>query len=543
MFYKLKNLFILLALITCIIPYAQVNAKEDTYDVYPAQAPVKFTFNLSTAIPAINANIPYDLDFKGQDIYVAVIDTGVQKDHPFFQDRVVLEACFATICPNGSTQMIGSGAAAPVHYHGTHVAGIAAGYNSQIHGVAPAAKIIAINVFNAAGAAYDGDIIKALQWISSISNDYNIASVNMSLGSSTTYTSTCDDYIPALTAAIEDLRSKKIATVISAGNSYAHGMSAPACISSAVSVAATYKTSTNITNFSNVNRYTTIAAPGSSIYSSKTASTYGSASGTSMSAPFVTGAFAVYRSKFGTQDVSKVVSDFTSTTKKSLDSYTGLYIPYLTFDHLFAPPTPTTTTTTSTTTLPSTTTTLLPPSPTTTLPPVVTLPIPVTTTTILLPTTTTTVPVTTTTTSPVTTTIPTTTTTTTIPQTTTTTTTLPIPPSPTLMPVLPPRLHEISTRFKNMTQIYYRDPLNRNPKSPYKFSNIAYYNLICNGNLTYTIQVSSVSRWRVYNIPMKPSQISYCYMESISKDGVSKASSSTLYTPYSLFKFSFKKNK
>lgn len=341
--------------------------------VRTARTRVKFKVFLDQSIPKINANIPYDLGYRGDNVYVVVIDTGVEKAHPFLKDRVALEACFSTSCPNGQSSMIGPGAAAPVHWHGTHVAGIIAGSNQYMHGVAPNVKIIAVNVFDSLGGAFDSDIIKALQWVDSISADYNIAAVNMSLGSSAIFRNTCDTYIPALTTAILNLKNKNIATVVSSGNSYALGMSSPACISHSVSVAATSTWSDKVTSFSNVSEITTFSAPGLTIQSSKLMSSYGAASGTSMSAPHVTGSFAVYRSKFGVQSVNKVVSDFQNTSVPAIDDYTKIITKRIDFKLLFSDgSTPSTSTTipVTTTTNPVTTTTV--PSPTTTAPVVTT---------------------------------------------------------------------------------------------------------------------------------------------------------------------------
>jgi subtilisin family serine protease len=493
MSFKLKRIVLCAALISSVFIYTPVQAKYTTYDVAPATSPVKFTYSLSTSIPFISANIPFDSQYRGQGIYTVIIDTGIEASHPFFQNRVALEACFAAVCPNGKNQQIGPGAAKPVHWHGTHVAGIVAGYNSSFHGVAPEANIIAINVFDATGAAYDDDIIRALNWVLSISNNYNIAAINMSLGGNTTYTTTCDDYMPSMTTAIENLRAKNIATVIAAGNNYANGMSAPACISSSVSVAAMYTGTGSITNFSNINKYTTIAAPGASINSSKTEASYGTASGTSMATPFVVGAFAVYRSKFGIQSVSKVVSDFKSTTKTAYDSYARITIPRLDFAHLFATDTPTTTTTAA----PVTTTTVVPITTTTT---------PQVTTTTSSVVTTSTIPVTTTTIPVVTTTSVASTTTTTPPVVTTTI------PRTSSKPVSTPILHEISGIYKTFVYIYYRHPY-------YNSQNVSYYTLKCNGSTEYTIPRNGSNGWDVYKLKVPAKNISYCAMRSVSYDG------------------------
>ena len=344
----------------------QVNAKAPV-DVLQATGPVLFKMNLTKAIPRISANIPYDSGYKGQGSYVVVIDSGVQSDHPFLAGKVALEACFAPVCPNGTTKQIGPGAAKPVHWHGTHVAGIVAGSNATMHGVAPEAKIIAINIFNSSGSTYDGNIIEALTWVDSISSDYNIAAVNMSLGTSQVFKTSCNNYIPALTSIISTLKSKNIATVIAAGNSYAYGMSSPACITDSVSVAATYVDKDLVTNFSNVHEDTDLSAPGFSISSSDSNSNYRVASGTSMAAPMVAGSYAVYRSKFGIQSVDKVTSDFRSTGIEARDDYTALSTKRIDFKSLFnngSPPPTTTPPPTTSTTLPGATTTT-----TTTIPP------------------------------------------------------------------------------------------------------------------------------------------------------------------------------
>jgi subtilisin family serine protease len=466
---KTVGVFAGFAILTSLFSYKEVSAESNRIynDVAEAPGPVRFKFTLNTAIPYIKANQAHASNYQGQDAYIVIIDTGIEAAHPFFGGRVALEACFAIRCPNGQRSMIGKGAAVPVHMHGTHVAGIAAGSNSQFTGVAPKANIIAINVFDSAGA-YDTDIIKALNWVSTISSDYNIVSVNMSLGGSQIFRSTCDGYIPEMTDAIRVLREKNIATVIASGNSYAYGMSAPACISYAVSVAATFSDKDDITTFSNVNELTTIAAPGNAINSSALMGSYRTASGTSMASPFVAGAFAVYYSKFGKQTVSKVISDFASFAPKATDAYTGIKVNRLDFNNLFGNGTPVVTTTT---TAPSPTTTT--PSPTTT--------VPVTTTTVSPSPTTTVVP------SP--------------------TTTLP-----------PPQFHPTFTRpilldlyggYTTSVYVKYRVPaVGRNIVSHYK--------LYCDGKDVYTIPQQSTFSIITYRLDVPAKNINYCHITAVS---------------------------
>ena len=374
---RIKDRCIKLILTLTLILPVFVNSKIDIVsagDVAPATTRIKFYPSLSNAIPTMGANIAFDSNYQGQGSYIVIIDTGIEAVHSFVGGRVALQACFSVKCPNGQTSMVGPGAAVPVHWHGTHVAGIAGGYlNATMHGVAPKVGIIVVNVFGYDGSASDSDIVRALQWVDSISGQYNIAAVNMSLGSSGIFRTSCNSYLPELTSIIATLKSKNIATVVSAGNDGQQGMNSPACITDTVSVAATYTNSSGqekITDFSNVLDITDLSAPGLNINSSKLMGAYGAASGTSMSAPMVTGAFAVYRSKYGVQPVDKVVSDFQNTGVNVTDDYTKIVTKRIDFRTLFANGStrpPTTTIPSPTTTLPNSPTTTTVPSPTTTV--------------------------------------------------------------------------------------------------------------------------------------------------------------------------------
>ena len=212
--------------------------------------------------------------FEGTGWTVAVLDTGVDKTHPFFATRskVVSEACYSStvksqksisVCPDGvaTSTASGSGLNCPLDVegcaHGTHVAGSVAGddQNGPHFGVARSAQIIAIQVFsrfdNAQSfrpcantpcvLAYPGDQIAGLERVYELRNDFNIAAVNMSLGGGGyTDPAECDELYPSRKAAIDTLRSVGIATVVASGNSGSRDtVSTPACISSAVSVGST----------------------------------------------------------------------------------------------------------------------------------------------------------------------------------------------------------------------------------------------------------------------------------------------------------------
>jgi subtilisin len=273
---------------------------------------------------------------------VAILDTGVQRSHPYLSGKVVAEACFSTttgnstsLCPNGQSTNNGnpgqSGAGAGVNCanicdHGTHVAGIAAGRNfgggPGYDGVARDANIIAVQVFsrfnNASDCggsapcvrAFSSDILGALNWVYSLRGSFNIASVNMSLGGGN-YSSPCDT--DARKPAIDNLRSAGIATVIAAGNNgQTSQISAPGCISSAISVGATNDNDT-VASYSNRANFMSLYAPGSGIDSSIPNNGYANYNGTSMATPHVAGAWAAMKQKYPSWSVSDILNRIQST--------------------------------------------------------------------------------------------------------------------------------------------------------------------------------------------------------------------------------------
>ncbi|MBI4666821.1 MAG: S8 family serine peptidase [Nitrospinae bacterium] len=255
---------------------------------------------LAQSVPLIGGDIAWNAGYTGAGYAVAVLDTGVTSGHAFLSGKVVAEACYLTgnKCPNGQSSMTGAGAAADVHGHGTHVSGIAAGASATMNGVAKDASIIGVKILDDTGSGWDSDILLGLDWVFSQRNNYSIAAVNMSLGDGSAYSSYCDSNHAAYKAAMDNLSSVNIATVVASGNSGSKsGISSPACVSTAVSVGATTKTD-SVASYSQSASILSVLAPGSSIYSS-IPSGYQYKSGTSMATPHVAGAWAVMKSQYG----------------------------------------------------------------------------------------------------------------------------------------------------------------------------------------------------------------------------------------------------
>ncbi len=296
--------------------------------------------------------------FSGKGWTVAVLDSGVDRTHPSFAGAIRSEGCFSTtldsaegrsmsLCKGGAQRAFGKAAAMNCDmgfsencFHGTHVAGIMAGRPVQlqdgrvIRGMAPEAGLIVAQVFSgmsgeaSCGApgncilAWDSDVIAALEWVYKKRQKFKIAAINMSLGGGDAK-EPCDAQSP-YTEIFQRLRDAGIAPIVATGNeAIQDGIGFPACVSAAISVAATSKNGKIDESYSNVARFVTIAAPGSDIASAAPGNSFVVANGTSMAAPHVAGAFALLRQENPKMSVTDLVKLIRKTGRTVTDSRTG----------------------------------------------------------------------------------------------------------------------------------------------------------------------------------------------------------------------------
>jgi len=182
--------------------------------------------------------------FTGAGVAVAVIDTGIDGDHPFLQDSILWEECFLADggCPlTGGDRASGPGSAEDDASHGTHVAGIITSSDPDHQGVAPGAKIVALKVLDDQGVGSLSDILAAADWVISNKDRFGIRVINLSLGTEGTFGGCCDNIDPISAMVVNTARSAGITIVAASGNDAAAGeITMPACFSGVVSVGAVY---------------------------------------------------------------------------------------------------------------------------------------------------------------------------------------------------------------------------------------------------------------------------------------------------------------
>lgn len=248
---------------------------------------------------------------KGEGVTVAVLDTGIDYDHPDLKANILDSVDVTGTAAKGKD---GNG-------HGTHCAGIIAATANNgvgVSGMAPEAKIYSVKVLKDSGSGSTADITQGVI----AATAQNVDVISMSLGGY------CWDSL--YQQAIDNATKKGIVVVAAAGNDATSQKSYPAAYNNVIAVAATDQYD-QLTYFSNYGTWVDIAAPGLNILSTLPtgyqisgvtyeATGYGYMSGTSMACPVVAGEVALMLGNSDTLKNTNSKSGVTKVTKALLNS-------------------------------------------------------------------------------------------------------------------------------------------------------------------------------------------------------------------------------
>jgi thermitase len=284
---------------------SEVEYAEPNYVYRASYTPDDSYFSSYQYAPQIvGAEQAWDVTQGSSNVKVAIIDTGVDYNHPELVGKVVKGYDFVD---DDSDPM-------DLNFHGTHSAGIAAAITNNhigIAGIAPNVTILAERVLDASGNGTLDDIANGIIHAA----DSGAKVISLSLGG--------PNSAKTLNNAINYATKKGIVVVAAAGNEGTSARTYPAYYSNVIAVAAT-DSNDQLASFSNYGSWVDVAAPGVSIYSTIPSGGYKYLSGTSMATPLVAGAAGLLASQ-GKSSV-EIRSSLENTADKI--SGTGTYFRY-----------------------------------------------------------------------------------------------------------------------------------------------------------------------------------------------------------------------
>ncbi|MGJ7921648.1 S8 family peptidase [Neobacillus sp. LXY-4] len=227
-------------------------------------------------LPVIRTEVGWDVSRGLEDVIIAVVDTGVDLNHPDLKNRLIKGY---NVIENNDYPDDDNG-------HGTHVAGIIASETNNEEGVAGITwfnKIMPVKAMEAKGYGTTFDIAKGIVW----AVDHGADVINLSLG----------NYQPSalMEQAVKYAYDRDVVLVSAAGNDNSSQSSYPASYREVLAVSAIDYNGQRA-SFSNYGDYVDVAAPGVQIPSTYFNQQYAALSGTSMASPHVAGLAGLIRS-------------------------------------------------------------------------------------------------------------------------------------------------------------------------------------------------------------------------------------------------------
>ncbi len=271
-----------------------VEAVGYNYVGYATMTPNDTQYGKQWAYPKINAPTGWDSTQGNNTVRVAILDSGIDSTHP---DLLVAggASCRSSNCVVETPPSDPFG-------HGTHIAGTVGALDNGVGvvGVAPGVRLWSVRVLDAQGNGELSAVLAGLEWVTGQAPTIEVA--NASFG--------CECVSSALDAAVDRLTAAGTSLVVAAGNAAQNaGGIAPANHPSVLAVSAfadydgqpgasapsscSTERDDHFALFSNFGSVIDLAAPGVCIVSTVPGG-YLAASGTSMAAPHVAGAAALY---------------------------------------------------------------------------------------------------------------------------------------------------------------------------------------------------------------------------------------------------------
>lgn len=248
--------------------YTQMDSEEMPNDL--------LFYDYQWNLPIIETNRGWKVSKGSNDIIVAVVDTGVDIEHPDLKDRLMKG--YNVIDPKSEPyDDVG---------HGTHVAGIISAKvnnNEGIAGMMWGGKLLPVKALDSSGTGTTYSVAKGIIW----ATDQGAKVINLSLG----------NYADAqfLHEAIRYAFDRDVVLIAATGNDNTERPGFPAAYPEVLSVSAT-DYNLEKASFSNYGDYVDVMAPGESIASTYPDNQYAALSGTSMASPHVAALAALIRS-------------------------------------------------------------------------------------------------------------------------------------------------------------------------------------------------------------------------------------------------------
>ncbi|MGW8322300.1 MAG: S8 family peptidase, partial [Thermodesulfobacteriota bacterium] len=235
----------------------------------------------------IGSNALHEQNIRGAGVKIALLDTGIDYNHPDLDGNFVGGDNFISVDPDNHDPFDDSWDS-----HGTHVAGVvAAERNGEgVVGVAPEASIYGIKVLDGAGFGTLSSLIAGIEW--AVAHEMDLANMSLEVGMD----------FASLEQACAAAEEAGLLIVAAAGNSFGDELMYPARYGSVIAVTATGMDDAALP-LSAVGAEMELAAPGDGIYSTTVNGGYGLLTGTSQAAPHVTGVAALVLSSGFNQDL------------------------------------------------------------------------------------------------------------------------------------------------------------------------------------------------------------------------------------------------